>query len=59
MTEPACRHPSLHVSRNEEHDITIWACDDCYRRFYPACEKCVTVGHRTGHGEHPEESRDD
>lgn len=49
-----CWHPSIHVSRNEEHDITVWACEDCRRRFYPACEQCVSIGHREGHGEHIE-----
>ena len=48
-----CRHLSIHTSRNEEHDITLWACDDCQRRFYPACEQCVSIGHRGGHAEHP------
>lgn len=54
-TEPrTCRHLSINVSRNDEYDITIWACAECRRRFYPACEECVTVGHRSGHGEHVE-----
>ena len=55
-TEPRteCRHPYIERHRNEQHDITMWSCDDCHRRFYPACEKCVSVGHREGHGEHIE-----
>jgi hypothetical protein len=25
----------------------MWACSDCNIRFYPACEICVTIGHRS------------
>ncbi len=26
--------------------VAMWACASCGRRFYPACEICITVGHR-------------
>jgi len=50
--EPTCRHPYIERHRNEQYDLTMWSCGICARRFYPACEKCVSVGHREGHGEH-------
>lgn len=54
-----CRHFSIQILHNNLRDLTIWVCGNCRRRFYPACEQCVDVGHRTGHGEHPEETTDD
>lgn len=46
-----CKHPHL-VAYSDEDGPVMWACARCSRRFYPACEKCVTLGHRGGHGEH-------
>jgi hypothetical protein len=54
MPAETCRHPLIERYRNEGADISMWACTDCKRRFYPACEECVVVGHREGHGEHKE-----
>lgn len=64
MTDPAdttptswslradCRHSLIERHRNAEHDLSMWACADCKRRFYPACEQCISACHRSGHGEH-------
>lgn len=50
-----CRHDSI-VAFFEDGDPDrhgrMWACADCWRRFYPACETCVDVGHRNE--THPE-----
>lgn len=53
----SCLHPSIrgmYAEKDGEIVVAMWACDnpDCSRRFYPACEKCITVGHREGMGEH-------
>jgi len=59
LSNPTCLHPFVRGMYAEDQisgtTIAVWACDDpdCSRRFYPACETCVSVGHREGHGEHP------
>lgn len=48
-TEPECRHWSIvtwRADREFGEGPRLWACEDCGRRFYPACPTCVTVGHR-------------
>jgi hypothetical protein len=41
-----CRHATVGTLRSEDDTVRVWACDECGRRFYPACPTCVTVGHR-------------
>lgn len=42
-----CRHNKI-ITFSEEGGGPgrMWACTECHIRFYPACPKCVTVGHR-------------
>ena len=42
-----CRHPYITVFAEENGPLRMWACSDCNIRFYPACEICVTIGHRS------------
>lgn len=44
-----CDHDDLVTLRGGRS--RFWACGNCSLRFYPACRKCVTVGHRNGHDE--------
>jgi len=41
-----CRHPYITVFAEENGPLRMWACSECKIRFYPACEICVTIGHR-------------
>jgi len=41
-----CRHPHITVYAEEDGPLRMWACSDCNIRFYPACEICISVGHR-------------
>jgi hypothetical protein len=41
-----CRHPYITVFAEENGPHRMWACDACNIRFYPACEVCVSIGHR-------------
>jgi hypothetical protein len=41
-----CSHPSVLRLTSGDGAARLWGCDDCGRRFYPACPTCVTVGHR-------------
>ena len=45
-TIPLCLHPHVTRFQTEGGEVRLWACDDCKRRFYPACPECVTIGHR-------------
>lgn len=47
-----CAHWHVETYRNDKHGIGFWACFNCKLRFYPACNICITVGHRKGHEEH-------
>ena len=41
-----CRHDLIITYAPSSSDERIWACNDCNKRFYPACSTCVDVGHR-------------
>ena len=43
---PECRHLSIQTYTFDEGEPALWACNDCRLRFYPACKKCISVGHR-------------
>jgi hypothetical protein len=44
---PDCGHLTIQTYTDAvTGEAHIWACADCKRRFYPACETCVSIGHR-------------
>lgn len=54
MPDPTpCAHERI-TTASAEGLPSLWYCDDCRRRFYPACETCVDVGHRNE--THPQSS---
>lgn len=50
-----CGHPRVLRWADESGEVRLWACEDCRRRFYPACPECVDVGHRDE--THPDAAR--
>ena len=52
LTAEECPHIDVTTFGSAETGPLLWACDECKRRFYPACQVCVDVGHRNI--EHPE-----
>ena len=51
-----CRHPYITIYAEEDGPLRMWACAECGIRFYPACETCISVGHRNEkHEDGPEE----
>lgn len=50
-----CRHATVVTWGTP--DNRLWACASCSRRMYPACETCVSVGHRNE--THPESGTGD
>lgn len=52
LRDPAtCAHIVITTFGDGENGPSLWACEDCRLRFYPACRTCVDVGHRNI--EHP------
>ncbi len=43
--DSACRHPRVSRWSVDGGEPRLWSCDECKRRFYPACPVCVDVGH--------------
>lgn len=41
-----CAHIVITTFGDGENGPSLWACEDCRLRFYPACRTCVDVGHR-------------
>ena len=41
-----CHHLSIQTYTFDDGEPALWACNDCQLRFYPACKKCISIGHR-------------
>lgn len=41
-----CEHRAIETYCDPRGTPVAWACDNCRRRFYPACSECVSIGHR-------------
>ena len=48
MADTPCAHERI-TTASADGLPSLWYCDDCRRRFYPACETCVDIGHRKTH----------
>lgn len=33
---------------DDSYEVSMWACQECSRHFYPACPTCIVNGHRSG-----------
>ena len=45
VADTPCAHERI-TTASADGLPSLWYCDDCRRRFYPACETCVDIGHR-------------